>query len=247
MPRLLPLLALLALPAVSAAQHGTVTYSVTTRVDIELPPEMEHMRDQFPTENTETKEVLFTDAAVLTRHAPKDEEDEAMESGGGRIIFRMGGRDADEQTFLDLDAGTVTETREFLGRTFRIVDEAPRHAWRLTGEQGTFLDYPVQQAIAQKDSTTYQAWFTTALGASAGPDGFGGLPGVILVLTDGRRTYEATAISTVAPDAEALVPPTNGREVTQAEFDEIMAEKLEELEESRPRGGRGGFRIITRN
>ena len=246
MMRLL-LLALLFAPAMAAAQSGTVQYSVTTKIDVRLPPGMEHMRDQIPTEQTREKELIFNAAAVLTRDAPKEEEEavELPDSDGGRIFFSMGGRDADEQTFVDLEAGTSIETQDFFGRMFRIVGEPERLAWRLTGEQGVFLGHPVQQAFAERDSTTLQAWFTTSIPVSAGPETYGGLPGLILVLTDGRRTYEATRVTLGEIPADALAPPTDGREVTRERFDEIVEQKMEEMRESRPRGRRGGFRIVT--
>ena len=240
------LLAALLVPAVAAAQSGTVHYRVTTQIDIQLPPEMEHMRDQIPTEQTQEKELVFSAAAALTRNAPEEEaEAELPDPDGDRVFFRFGGREADEQTFVDLEAGTSTETRDFFGRLFRIVGEPERLAWRLTGEQGVFLGHPVQQAVAERDSTTLQAWFTTSIPVSAGPETYGGLPGLILVLTDGRRTYEATDLTLGEIPPDALTPPTDGREVTRERYDEIVKEKMEELEASRPRGRRGGFRIIT--
>ena len=246
MTRLL-LLAALFVPAAASAQSGTVHYRVTTKIEIQLPPEMEHMRDQIPSEQTQEKELIFSAAAALTRNAPEEEEEEVAlpESDGDRVFFRFGGRESDEQTFVDLENGTSVETRDFFGRTFRIVGEPERLAWRLTGEQGVFLGHPVQQAFAERDSTTLQAWFTTSIPVSAGPEAYGGLPGLILVLTDGRRTYEATDLALGEIPADALVPPTDGREVTRERFDEIVEEKMEEMEASRPRGRRGGFRIIT--
>ena len=93
--------------------------------------------------------------------------------------------------------------------------------WRLTAERSTFLGYDCQKAVATQDSTTYEAWFTTQILASVGPEHYGGLPGAILVLTrdEGQKTYVATAVSLEPVDPQMIAPPTQGQRVTQEERD----------------------------
>jgi hypothetical protein len=73
----------------------------------------------------------------------------------GRAMGFMGGGAADAVggAFTDLADGSYVEVREFLGRTFRIPQDRPSFAWKLTGEEASFLGYPVYQAIAKQDST----------------------------------------------------------------------------------------------
>ncbi len=252
---LLAVLALL-LPAVAAAQQGTVNYTVTTQIEIELPPELAHMQGQIPTENTSERVLLFNETEALTMAPPSEEEDNVpdpsttMESGGIQMVFRMGGSDNDNQTYVNLDTGEVTEQRDFLGRTFRIQGDASPLAWRLTGEQSEFLGYPCQKAIADGDSTTYEAWFTSQIPVSAGPEQYGGLPGLILVLTAGNRTFEATSVSLEPLAEDAIEAPSGGREVTNEEFAEIMEERMRDMEASSLSTGSDGntrsFRITRR-
>ena len=231
----------------AVAQSGAVRYTVTTT--FRLPDGVEaSARERISTETRSERVLLFDENEALTQNAPSESReaptDLPMEVDGRRAILQTGGSPADEQTHVDLEAEVVTETREFLGRTFRITGERPPLAWRLTGERGQFLGYPCQRAVADRDSTTVEAWFTPEVPVPAGPGPYGGLPGLVLVLTDGRRTYEATEVRLGPLDAP-IEAPSGGRAVTREAFDRIVEEKMEELEASRPRGERGGL-IIRR-
>lgn len=160
----------------------------------------------------------------------------------GRAMGFVGGGAGDgiAGAFTQLETGDYVEVREFLGRTFRIPTERPSFPWRLTGEAASFLGYPVYQAIAQVDSTKVEAWFTPAIPVSAGPAQYGGLPGLILTLAvdSNRVVYTATAIDTTAK-IPTIKAPTDGSQVTKAEYDKIVAEKRAEMQRSRR--GRGNF------
>ncbi|MEO0557491.1 MAG: GLPGLI family protein [Bacteroidota bacterium] len=244
------------LPAAAAAQQGTVNYTVTSKLEVELPPEFAHMQDQMPSETTAERILLFNEMATLTVSPPSEEDSvtdpsEMMESGGQQIVVRVRGTEGDDQTYVNLETGEVIEKREFLGRTFRIQDEATPLAWRLTGEQSEFLGYASQKAVAEQDSTTYEAWFTSEIPVSAGPESYGGLPGLILVLTVGNRTFEATSVDLNPLAEDAIAAPSDGREVTSEEFAEIVEERMRDMEtstfttESGATGTRS-FRVIRR-
>ncbi len=225
------------------AQEGTVRYEITTRLDIELPPEMQHMADQFPSTSTASKLLHFDESTSLLVAAPEADDDEDFSSGGMRMMFRRS--QSENALFVDRDAGTSVEKRDFMGRTFLIDGEPETLAWRLTDEQSEFLGYPCMKAIAMRDTVAVEAWFTPEIPVSAGPEEYGGLPGLILVLTidDARQTFIAKEV-TLAPLAEGtIVAPEKGRRVTNEEFTGIVKEKMEEMQKSR--GGRGISFTIT--
>ncbi len=238
--KLLAALLLCLLPLIATAQEGTVVYEETIKLDIKLPPEMEHMRDRFPTMQTNNKLLLFNEAASLMKAAPKTEEDES--AGDDRVQIRFGGRDADDALYTNADDDVTIEKRDFMGRTFLIKGTPATLAWKLTGEQSEFLGYLCQKATAMRDTVAVEAWFTPQIPASVGPAQYHGLPGLILVLTedDGRRSYVAKSISLDPLAADAIAPPDKGRDVTRAEFDEIVAEKMKEMGANR----RGGMMIF---
>lgn len=240
--RLLTLLAAFAAVAsVPHAQQGTVLYDVTVKMDFELPPEMAAMRDQFPSSRTFQRVLLFDESASLMRAAPKEEEPASFESGGMRVMFRSNDEDV---LYTDHDAGTSVYKRDFLGRTFLVEGTPDPLPWRLTDEQAEFLGYPCFKAVLQRDSTTAEAWFTPQIPVSAGPQHYGGLPGLILVLSenDGRRTFVATEVSLAELEDGAITAPTEGRRVPKEAYDQIVKEKMEEM--GTERGGRRSRSVI---
>ncbi len=107
--------------------------------------------------------------------------------------------------------------------------------------------YPCMKAV-MTDTTRQQeveAWFTPTIPVKGGPDAFGQLPGLVVqvVINGGEVVYTATAIE-LKPLAEGqLVEPTEGKEITQAEFDQIVEEKRKEMG-----GSKGTFiRIAKEN
>ena len=168
---------------------------------------------------------------------------------GGRFAFGGGaaaGSDPYAATelraaFVDPAAGTMVETRSFLGRTFRVTRERPSLEWQLTSEQAEHLGYMVIKATAQQDSaTTIDAWFTPQIPVFGGPASYGGLPGMILVLSvnDGQIQYQATEVALGELEAGLINPPDEGDEISQEEFERIVNERLEEMARMRrPPGG----------
>ena len=103
--------------------------------------------------------------------------------------------------------------------------------------QAEFLGYAVQKATAVVDSSVIEAWFTPEIPVQGGPATFGGLPGMILVVSvnDGEVQYTATGVSLSAIAEGVIVRPTEGDEVTREEYEKIVAEKLEELRSTQRR------------
>ena len=239
---LLLLLALYSLPVF--AQEGVVTYEETLKMEIDLPPEMQHMAGDIPDTQTATRLLYFNESASLLKSAPREEP-----SGGGHFysddgaVIRVERSGDDNVTFTNMDEGQRIERREFLGRTFLVTGDIEPLAWKLTDERSEFLGYMCQKATAQRDSVSYEAWFTPEIAVSAGP-GRGGLPGLILVLNinDGQRTLVARELSLESLEKGAIEPPKKGKKVSQEEFDEIVEEKLKEMNVTR----RGGNNVIIR-
>ena len=248
----------LATPALTA-QEGTITYSHSVRLDFELPPELAEMAAQFPKANTSTKVLHFGPAGSLMveGETPRDAAlaknmavsvksaagaasvmtlpPEFMMEMLGDVKVMVGmasGIGAVQNVYEDYGSGARVETHEFLGRTFRVADERPTYSWQVTTEQAMHLGYPVMKATTEHDSTTVEAWFTPAIPLPGGPASYGGLPGMILVLSidDGHTQYEATEVALQELEEGLVSPPDEGREVTREEFEKIVADKLEELD-----------------
>ena len=102
------------------------------------------------------------------------------------------------------------------------------------------MGYMVQKAETEHDGKNIEAWFTPQVPVSAGPGQFGGLPGLILVLSvnRGEELYSATSID-LGELETVITPPEDGDEISREEYEQIVEEKLEELRTTRGRGRRG--------
>jgi hypothetical protein len=146
--------------------------------------------------------------------------------------------------WVDGATGERVETVDFMTRDFRVESVPESLAWRLLGEESEYLGYVVQKAVAERDSSTIEAWFTVDIPGFAAPEQYTGLPGVVLMVSVDRGE---TLIQAVEVDLESAVEtpvrPTEGEEMTAEAFGALVDEKTEEFRaeiQSRRRGGGGG-------
>ncbi|RPD97749.1 GLPGLI family protein [Aureibaculum marinum] len=83
------------------------------------------------------------------------------------------------------------------------------------------------------------AWYTMQIPVNQGPGKYWGLPGLILEVHEGNTSILCTKIEINSDQIETIKKPSKGKKVTQAEYDKITKEKMEEMSE-RFRGGRRG-------
>lgn len=88
---------------------------------------------------------------------------------------------------------------------------------------------------------TITAWYTPEIPVSQGPEGYWGLPGLILEVNDGKTTILCSKVVLNPKDKADIKAPTTGKEVSQKEYDETVIKKMEEMSEMN--GGRGGFQM----
>ncbi len=243
--RNLVVLALMLFPVAGSAQQGSIQYDRAVQFDYSLlPADRPQLRELIPPQSFtpmvlffNESESLMTEAANGEVEAPPILTDRAV---GLATRVKMGSSARSDQetllaAYMNSEDGTATEMLEFMGRDFLITGEQVVYPWRLTGEQSEFLGYVVHRAVADLDGTTVEAWFTPEIPVSAGPGGYGGLPGMILVVSinNEQLVYSATEVRLDPLDDGLIVVPTEGDQVSRDEYEEIVVEKLEELRTTR--------------
>ncbi len=88
---------------------------------------------------------------------------------------------------------------------------------------------------------TITAWYAPEIPVSQGPEGYWGLPGLILEVNDGKTTILCSKIVLNPKEKAVIKAPNNGKEISQKEYDETVIKKMEELQEMN--NGRGGFQM----
>jgi GLPGLI family protein len=90
---------------------------------------------------------------------------------------------------------------------------------------------------------TITAWYTPEIPVNQGPEGYWGLPGLILEVNDGKTVILCSKVVLNSKDKVEIKAPNNGKEISQKEYDETVTKKMQEMQEMN--GGRGGFQMRT--
>jgi GLPGLI family protein len=95
---------------------------------------------------------------------------------------------------------------------------------------------------------TVTEWYTPEIPVNQGPESYWGLPGLILEVNDGKTTILCSKVVLNATEKADIKPATNGKVISQKEYDETVVKKMEEMRQMYDgQGGRGGFQMRSRN
>ncbi len=140
---------LIAQTADQVTTSGEVTY--TTKVNIHKMlkgDRSERMKKMLPEFKT-IKQVLYfseTETFFKKMKVKEDVVEGDLEGGRGSRFMRMMGGSDNDIYYTNLDDETITEQKDFLGKTFLISDEIEPMNWKLSGEQKTINGYVCQKA-----------------------------------------------------------------------------------------------------
>jgi len=116
----------------------------------------------------------------------------------------------------------VLHQRVLGGKLYRIEDDEPKHKWKILNEIREVAGYLCMKAetVDSIKGQTLHAWFTTEIPLASGPEGLGGLPGLILMLevNDGTAIIEASKV-TLKEEVEFKEPKKiKGKKVSTEEY-----------------------------
>jgi GLPGLI family protein len=92
---------------------------------------------------------------------------------------------------------------------------------------------------------TVTAWYTPEIPVNQGPEGYWGLPGLILEVNDGKTTILCSKVVLNSKEKVEIKAPSNGKVISQKDYDETVMKKLQEMSEMNQ--GRGGMQIRMGN
>jgi len=181
------------------------------------------------------------DRAKLTWGSWDDEDNKGEDYlyffNNGKTLYTKKEKEADgnyswssEKFFLlrDYKKNTVQDFKETLGKKYLIEDELPKFKWKILNEIKEIEGYLCMKAEtydASKDQIIH-AWFADGILFSGGPEGYAGLPGMILELNinNGDAIITASKI-TLTPEQVKLPLPKKmkGKKMTISEFDQLVS------------------------
>lgn len=89
---------------------------------------------------------------------------------------------------------------------------------------------------------TITAWYTPEIPVNQGPESYWGLPGLILEVNDGKTIILCSKVVMNTKEKAEIKAPTNGKEISQKEYDETVVKKMKEIQEMN-QGQGGGMRF----
>lgn len=93
------------------------------------------------------------------------------------------------------------------------------------------------------------AWYTPEIPINQGPEGYWGLPGLILEVTAGKTTTLCSKVAMNIKEKKEIKPATTGEVMTQTKYDDVVTKKMQEMREmmqnqsGRSSQGGGTFRM----
>lgn len=132
--------------------------------------------------------------------------------------------------YNDSSSNNHLQQIERQGKTFLITRN--NITWELTDEIKTINGFRSQKAVAKRNYYHFRsdknivrnivAWFAPEIPVSFGPDGFSGLPGLILELVIANERYYVVDVDLNRTNHN-IRKPTKGEEVTFEEYQGILA------------------------
>ena len=107
-----------------------------------------------------------------------------------------------------------------------------------TDNQGDSKVEKLDEVVVTAEIETITAWYSPQIPVSHGPAEYGGLPGLILELTNDRTVMLCTKVVMNPEKRIVISEPTKGEFVTKVEFENIVEVKVKEMRDMW-RGQRG--------
>ncbi len=109
--------------------------------------------------------------------------------------------------YKNYPSGKLTFISRTVGGVLRYEEDYPIVIkWKLIPEKKDFLGYTCQKAEAVFRGRMYTAWFTPEIPLKEGPGKFGGLPGLILQLSDSQDHFNYTCVG--IEKSKTIIPIT---------------------------------------
>lgn len=230
---------------VADAQSGTITYTRVATADVDVPGGMVEVRSRLAEARERSFLLHFNQSASLMVPAPDDEGEESppavfpMTHANLDIVVEISEsivasqENAVTRAYSGSDGAPGVRVLEAFEEVLR-TDAPPSVDWRLTDDQRTHAGYPVRRATAQSDGGEMVAWFAPDIPVQAGPALYGGLPGMILVLSlnGGSTVYGATAVSLDGAEEQIVPPADEGRMVSPEEYQSFVRDEIGDMRRS---------------
>lgn len=202
-------------------------------------------------------ELSFTKSESNWKELESLEKTPATQSGIQINIVGLGGG-SDGLLYKNTKDKKMLETTDAFGKLFLISGDLEPYDWEMTSETKQIGKYTCYKAIAQREVTeirisevdgerkekeekgtqTMTAWYTPEIPVNHGPDGYWGLPGLILEVSNGNRVMVCSKVVLNPKEEVVIAIPAKGKKVSREEYETIMREQTEKMNKMYGSGGK---------
>jgi GLPGLI family protein len=230
---------------------GIASYKSATSMQMELDGEEMPGVDHEELQRQLSKGMQRDYTLTFNAYESLFKQDESLDGGaveaqsGGAMIRIVGN---DNVIYRNTKEQVQKEKADLFGKVFLIDDAAEMPEWTITKEKKQIGKYQCTKAVYSRvsmqtefnsehegepkmvtDTVQVEAWFTADIPVSHGPEGYWGLPGLIMEVHDDSRIFICTKVVLKTNETLAIEPPKTGKKVTAGEFDKIQDEKMQEM------------------
>ncbi len=202
-------------------QYGKVEYEKKVNQHKPLEDDAENVWNK---ERMKVIPKFVTDIYELRFNNTKSVYKLAKENPDNKYMMWGGKPSETDGVITDLQTQTISSQKDIFENTYLIKDSVRNLEWKILDETREIAGFECRKAVTKIcDSVYVVAFYTDQIPVSAGPESFGGLPGLILGLAVPRlyTTWFATKLELVEPSMAQLNPNQKGKKVNRQQ---MMAE-----------------------
>ena len=222
-------------------QSGTIVYAAGASLDVEVPREMAEAQEVLEAMSRISFLLHFTPTqSLMVRGGARGDggfspagfrATKATLDAFARILHAWFAADPNvlEKAYVEVEQSSgVKVLRSLSGDVYRVAAAVAPVEWRITEQQGEHLGYPVTRAVGEVGGDSVEAWFAPDIPVSAGPVLYGGLPGMILVLSlkQGQTAYAATEVVLEGVEDGLIRVPEEGEAISSEKLRSIISDQI---------------------
>ncbi|WP_245869976.1 GLPGLI family protein [Pedobacter ginsengisoli] len=165
-------------------------------------------------------DLYFDRSRSIYKAQKKDDNDDDL-------MYFMSPGESTNQLYADYTNKTRVLKKNLMGDDYLLKDTIPKINWKIMHDIRIISGYECRKAIGRINDTVYVvAFYTDEILLRGGPEGFSGLPGMILGLAIPRlnTTWFATKVEAFTNFNNEIQPPTKGK---RAETDRELKKLIE--------------------
>lgn len=244
---------------------GVATYQYNSKVNIFLdstkmpPDQMKQIQEQVRQQMQKEFELTFTATESSWKQLESLSKAPAPTGGGNQVVILDGAQNS--ILYKNISTRLYEQSEDALGKSYIVKDSLETYAWKLTNETKQIGKFQCQKAVFQKvvdskffgtgmkemtvtkDTIETEAWYTMEIPVGHGPATAYGLPGLILELKTGGRTYLCTKVVLNPATPVQVEIPKKGKTISQAEFKKLKEEEMESTMKRYNSSGAGDQKI----